>query len=319
MSTHAQEILEASGIDGTDAVFERITGGVSSSSYAAHLPGRGLIIKQALAQLDVAQEWTANPNRVVAEAEGLAWFNAITPNHVPAPIALVEQLHGLVLPMAPQPCPDMRTVILESPHDVDPQWPRLLGKILALWHAADYRPALGSALDDTSRLVDLRVNPFYLAMAQKWPEHAGAIEALAQELLSVKTTVVHGDFTPKNVLCLPGGDLWVVDTEVCHIGNPVIDTASMLAHLVIKALHYRTDPSTAKALSRARADFLGELSSVSTPASLHAHVGVFLAVRAQGRATVAYLDESTRHIVASMARALIEGAHLEEECEKWLT
>jgi hypothetical protein len=58
---------------------------------------------------------------------------------------------------------------------------------------------------------------------------------------------------------------------------------------------------------------------VSTPASLHAHVGVFLAVRAQGRATVAYLDESTRHIVASMARALIEGAHLEEECEKWLT
>lgn len=319
MSTHAREILQASGIDATEAVFERITGGVSSSTYAAHLPERGVIIKQALAQLDVAQEWTADPNRVVAEGEGLAWFNAITPNHVPAPIAVVEHLHGLVLPMAPQPSPDMRTVIIENPQDFNPRWASLLGKILAQWHAADYRPALGSALDDTSRLLDLRVNPFYLDMAQRWPEHASAIEALAKELLSVKTTVVHGDFTPKNVLCLPGGDLWVVDTEVSHIGNPVLDTASMLAHLVIKALHYRADSVTAHALTRARADFLGELSPSSTPAGLDAHVGVFLAVRVAGRATVPYLDESTRHIVASMARVLVEGAHLDQECEKWLT
>ncbi len=319
MSTSAQEILEASGIDSSEAVYDRITGGVSCSTYSASLPGRAVIIKQARAQLDVAEEWTANPNRVVAEAEGLSWFHQITPDHVPAPIAVVDHLHGLILPMAPQPSPDMRTVIVENNQDFNPQWPSLLGNILALWHAADYRPALGSALDDTSRLLDLRVNPFYLDMAQRWPEHAGAIEALAEELLSVKTTVVHGDFSPKNVLCLPGGNLWVVDTEVCHIGNPVIDTASMLAQLVIKALHHRTDSPTAHALTRARADFLGALSPLSTPASLDAHIGVFLAVRVAGLATVPYLSESTRQIVATMARALLDGAHLEGECQQWLT
>lgn len=319
MSTIAHEILEASGIDSSEAVFTRITGGVSSSTHAAHLPGRGVIIKQALAQLDVAQEWTANPNRVVAEAEGLAWFNRITPDHVPAPIAVVERLHSLVLPMAPQPSPDLRSVVLENPQDFKPEWPKILGKLLALWHAADHRPALGSSLDDTSRLLDLRVNPFYLDMAHTWPEHASAIEALAEELLSVRTAVVHGDFTPKNVLCLPEGNLWVVDTEVCHIGNPVIDTASMVAHLVLKALHYRNDSATAHALTCARADFLGELSASSTPPRLDAHVGVFLAVRVAGRAPVSYLNEPTRHIVSTMARALVEGAPLEEECQRWLT
>lgn len=319
MSTTAQEILEASGIDSSEAVFSHITGGVSSSTYAAHLPGRGVIIKQARAQLDVAQEWTADPHRVVAEAEGLTWFNRITPDHVPAPIAVVEDLHGLVLPMAPQPSPDLRSVLLDNPENFNPRWPSLLGTILASWHAADYRPALGGALDDTSRLMDLRVNPFYLDMAHRWPERAPALEALADELLSVRTTVVHGDFTPKNVLCVPGDDLWVIDTEVCHIGNPVIDTASMLAHLVLKALHYRANSDIAQALTRARADFLGELAESSTPPSTDRHVGVFLAVRVAGRATVPYLDETTRQIVAEMARALLDGADLEEECRQWLT
>lgn len=319
MSISAQEILDASGIDSSEAVFNRITGGVSSNTYAASLPGRGVVIKQARAQLDVAQEWTANPNRVLAEAEGLSWFHELTPDHVPSPIAVVEHLHGLVLPMAPQPSPDLRTVIVENPGDFDPRWPSLLGEILSVWHAADYRPALGSALDDTSRLLDLRIDPFYLDMAHRWPEHAGAIEALAEELLSVRTAVVHGDFTPKNVLCLPGGDLWVVDTEVCHIGNPVIDTASMLAQLVIKALHYRTDSPTAHALTRARGAFLGALAPLSTPSSLNAHIGVFLAVRVAGRSRVPYLDEPTRQIVATVAHALLDGAQLEEACQEWLT
>lgn len=319
MSTSSREILEAAGIDSSGAVLSRVAGGVSSSTYSAQLSGRAVIVKQALAQLDVAQEWKADPNRVVAEAEGLAWFNRISPDHVPAPIAVVERLHGLVLPMAPQPSPDLRSVLLEKPQDFNPQWPRLLGAMLALWHSTDYRSAQGGALDDTSRLMDLRVKPFYLDMARRWPEHAGVIEALAGELLSVRTTVVHGDFTPKNILCLPEGNLWVVDTEVCHIGNPVIDSASMLAHLVLKALHYRADSAMAHALNGARAEFVGELSGASIPPSLDGHIGLFLAVRVAGLAPAPYLDKSTVQIVTGLAHALLNGANLEEEYKQCLT
>lgn len=315
----AHEILDASGISRNDATFRRITGGVSSTTFAVDLPDGGLIIKQALAQLDVAEEWTANPDRVVAEAEGLTWFNRLTPHHVPQPISVVGHLYGLVLPMAPQPSPDLRTVLLETPDECDAGWPSLLGTILSTWHLADYQPALGTALDDTSRLIDLRINPFYLDIAGRWPEHSARIDELVHELLSVKTTVVHGDFTPKNVLCLPEGNLWVVDTEVAHIGNPVLDTASMLAHLILKGFLYRTDTDTATYLHLARHGFLDSLAPTSRPASLGAHIGLFLAVRVAGRAQVSYLDESSTHDIAGMARALLEGANLENECEKWLT
>lgn len=316
--TMAREILEASGIDSSHARFEQITGGVSSSTHAAHLPQGGVVIKQALEQLNVAEEWKANPTRVVAEAEGLTWFNALTPEYVPRPIAVVEPLFGLVLPMAPQPSPDMRTVLLDNPESFDPEWPVLLGEILALWHGADYRPALGTALDDTSRLIDLRINPFYLDIALKWPQHATRIRQLTEELLGVKSAVVHGDFTPKNVLCLPGGDIWIVDTEVCHIGNPVLDSASMFTHLILKGFHYRHDPDIAQVLRLARKQFLSALPPQSTPESLASHVGVFLAVRVVGRATVPYLSEATQLDVVSMAEALLSGANPEEECQKWL-
>lgn len=319
MFTSAHEILDASGIRRNDATFRRITGGVSSTTFAVDLPDGGLIIKQALAQLDVAEEWAASPDRVVAEAEGLTWFNRLTPHHVPQPISVVKHLYGLVLPMAPQPSPDLRTVLLETPDACDAGWPSLLGTILSTWHRADYQPALGSALEDTSRLVDLRINPFYLDIARRWSEHSSRIDELVHELLSVKTTVVHGDFTPKNVLCLPDGNLWVVDTEVAHIGNPVLDTASMVAHLILKGFRYRNDEDTATYLHRARHGFLDLLAPTSRPASLAAHIGLFLAVRVAGRAQVSYLDESSTQEIALMARALLEGANLEDECEKWLT
>lgn len=315
----AHDILDASGISRDDATFRRITGGVSSTTFAVDLPDGGLIIKQALAQLDVAEEWTASPDRVVAEAEGLTWFNRLTPHHVPQPISVVEHLYGLVLPMAPQPSPDLRTVLLETPDQCDARWPSLLGSILNTWHLADYQPALDSALDDTSRLVDLRINPFYLDIAGRWPEHSARIDELVHELLSVKTTVVHGDFTPKNVLCLPDGNLWVVDTEVAHIGNPVLDTASMVAHLILKSFLYRNDDDTSTYLHLARDRFLDALAPTSRPASLGAHIGLFLAVRVAGRAKVSYLDESSTRDIAVMAHGLLEGANLENECEEWLT
>lgn len=319
MFSSAHEILDASGISSSTVTFRQITGGVSSTTVAVDLPSGGLIIKQALAQLDVAEEWTANPDRVVAEAEGLAWFNRLTPHHVPQPISVVEHLHGLILPMAPQPSPDLRTVMLQSPKKCDSAWPSLLGEILSIWHRADYTPALGTALDDTSRLVDLRIDPFYRDIARRWPEHSERIEELVQELLSIKAAVVHGDFTPKNVLCLPDGNLWVVDTEVCHIGNPVLDTASMVTHLILKGFRYRADKDFATYLRLARHEFLEALAPTSRPASLGAHVGLFLAVRVAGRAQVSYLDDTSTHDIAVMARALLEDANLENECEKWLT
>jgi len=318
MSDNVTAILRASGLNPDHAKVRPITGGVSSETYAVSLPDGDVIVKQALAMLKVKEQWSADPGRIVAEGQGLEWFHSLTPDYVPRPLAVIEDLHGLVLPMAPQPCPDLRTVIIESPELFRPEWVDTLAHLLNIWHTADPGGARGTRLDDTTRLVELRIEPFYRNMASRWPEYEKAIVGLAEELLTARTAVVHGDFTPKNILCLPDGGLWVIDTEVCHIGNPVLDSASMLTHLVLKSFLYKSHERVKPLLAQARRQFLGALSPASAPKSLGAHVGLFLGVRVAGRAPVSYLSSESMKNVELMSRALLRGASLAEEEEKWL-
>jgi aminoglycoside phosphotransferase (APT) family kinase protein len=317
MFTEIEQTLLLAGLDSTDAEISPLTGGVSSETFSARLGSESFVVKQALAQLNVAEEWRADRGRVVAEGQALEWFHSLTPEYVPRPIAVVEQFYALVLPMATPPSPDLRRVLLDSPHDFKAEWANTLGKILRTWHLADPSPATGTALDDVLRLTDLRITPFYRDMAHRWPEHRATIETLIDELLSVKTAVVHGDFTPKNILCKPDGTLWIIDTEVSHIGNPVIDTASMLAHLILKSVLYSSELDVASALVSARATFLSGLPAPSVPPSLGAHVGLFMGVRLAGRAQVPYMSPGSHQIAEEVARALLEGARLEEVGAQW--
>jgi hypothetical protein len=307
-----EQILVAAGLDPKGASVTTLEGGISSETLAVQLPTGSYVVKRALSQLRVEEEWRADPERIFAEGEALEWFNDLTPEYAPRPLAAVEKSWALLLPMAPSPSPDLRRIILDSPLLFQEEAARTLGKILFEWHAADPGKALGSRLDDITRLTDLRVDPFYRDMAGRWASHQKVIYALAEELLEVRTAVVHGDFTPKNVLILPDGGLWVIDSEVSHIGNPVIDTAAMVAHLLLKQVLYRKDAHIHATLRRAQKAFLSELGPESCPSSLGGHVGLFMAVRVAGRAQVPYLSEELRSAASQIARDLLEGASLEE-------
>ena len=85
----------------------------------------------------------------------------------------------------------------------------------------------------------LRIDPFYRFVAAKNPAIESAIKALIAELEGDTTTIVHGDFSPKNMMVGKDDQVYVLDFEVTHVGNPVFDVAFLLAHLLCK--FYRTD------------------------------------------------------------------------------
>lgn len=308
-----REILESAGLHAPDAVVSPLTGGVSCETFAVALPDRELVVKRALPELKVAERWESDPSRIVAEAAGLDWFHAISAQHVPSPLAVVRELFGVVLPRAPQPSPDLRHVLLNDPLALRPDLGAQLGTLLATWHTADPVKARGGLLDEYDRLISLRVEPFYRDMAKRWPAYSEVIESAADELLNHSTAVVHGDFTPKNVLVLPQG-FWVIDTEVAHIGNPVLDTASMLAHLLLKRIHYREHHAAGLLLQNFQREFLNALSDSqgSVPPTLGYHIGIIMGVRVEGRAPVAYLSDSAKAVARDVAIALLEGQEVEE-------
>lgn len=296
------------------AEIEPLEGGVSSSTTLVRIPGRApIVVKQALARLDVEQDWFADPTRAIAEGHALQQLNALTPSYVPRPIAVITEPPTAVLPLAPQPSTDWRAILLEQPRSSDIDISATLREIATTWHTASIDALLGSDLDDVSRVTELRVDPFYRGLAVIWPHFEQTITRCVEQLLEERYALVHGDFTPKNVLVHADG-IWVIDTEVCHIGNPLLDLGSMTTHMMLKSLRHREQH--AETMAAIRDAFMAEAKD--SP-DLGLHVGVILGVRALGRSPAQYLTEAERITVASMADALLQGASLTDVEAQWLT
>ena len=114
------------------------------------------------------------------------------------------------------------------------------GELLATVHAATRdHPALAGRLADTTVFDELRVDPFYRAIARVHPEIAPQIEALIASMSRTDhRCFVHADFSPKNILVHSQG-LTLVDFETAHAGDPAFDLGFFLSHLSLKGLRGR--------------------------------------------------------------------------------
>src|SRR6202000_958848 len=84
----------------------------------------------------------------------------------------------------------------------------------------------GAALFDS-----LRLDPYYRHVAARRPEHAAALGQLIADCTGYRPArLVHGDFTPKNVLTTAGPPV-LLDWEVVHAGDPAFDLGMLSAHL----------------------------------------------------------------------------------------
>jgi 5-methylthioribose kinase len=145
----------------------------------------------------------------------------------------------------------------------------------------------------------LRLEPYYRYAAQQVPESAPFYEALMAETLALRLALVHGDYSPKNIL-VHAHTLVLIDHEVAHVGDPAFDVGFALTHLLSKA-HAR--PSHRDALVAAAARFWERyddgLADVPWrgPAlearSVRHTLGCLLA-RVSGRSPLEYLDADAR-------------------------
>ena len=102
--------------------------------------------------------------------------------------------------------------------------------------AGPYSIGLGSEnLDEVAptfanrnSLESLRLEPYYLYTAGQVPPAADLLLALTDETRATRLTLVHGDYSPKNVL-LRKQRLILVDHEVMHFGDPALDVGFALS------------------------------------------------------------------------------------------
>lgn len=277
-----------------------LAGGVSNRTVLVkRANGTAWVIKQALERLRVKDEWLADPRRVHREALGLRWLARLAPpGHLPAFVFEDEDQHLLAMEAVPQPHANWKTVLLAG--GLDPAHARAFGTLLGTIHrrghdrAVETRPVFA----DRSFFETLRLDPYYRVAAARQPAAAPFYERLIADTLAVRLTVVHGDYSPKNVL-VHAGRLILLDHEVIHFGDPAFDLGFALTHLLSKAHHLAAQRGgfleAAGAFWTSYREASGELTAtpdLESRAVRHT-LGCLLA-RVDGRSPLEYLIEPER-------------------------
>jgi tRNA A-37 threonylcarbamoyl transferase component Bud32 len=288
-----------------------LQGGVSNKTVLVErVDGDAWVLKQALAKLRVQVDWFSPVERVHREALGLRWLERIAPPGTTTPLIFENFQHHLIAMAAvPQPHENWKQMLLRGevvPDQVD-QFATLLGTIHR--EGALRRDELEPVFGDRGFFESLRLEPYFGFTASEVPEARQFLLDLIDETRAHVETLVHGDYSPKNIL-VHNGRLVLLDHEVIHFGDPTFDLGFSLTHFLSKA-HRLPDfreafaEATLRYWERYRAIVASEPWADDLEGrAVRKTLGVLLA-RVRGRSPLEYLDQTERDRQAAVVIALM--------------
>lgn len=215
---------------------EILKGGVSNRVVRVHRStGESWVVKQALPKLRVAVDWYSSPDRIRREGLALRWLKALD---VPVPELRFEDADNYLLAMdaVPEPNENWKQVLLSG--RVDRAHVRSFSQMLIAIHANSFRrrAQLQAMFGDSTYFESLRIEPYYSYTALQVPQATTFITRVIEVTRANQVCLVHGDYSPKNVL-VHAGELILLDHEVAHWGDPAFDLGFAMTHLLSKANH----------------------------------------------------------------------------------
>ena len=289
-----------------DLRVESLRGGVSADVFVVTFGARRLVVKQPLLRLRVAQKWLASPTRARVEAEAIAFAGKIRPHNVPEIVDIDDERNVIVMTAAPPDMDNWKVRLLAG--DIDPTIAGSLGTALADWHSESaIDPAILGRFADRTNFVELRISPFLQRVAEVHPDLETEIDAVIGRMAERSVCLVHGDFSPKNVL-VDDRSFWVIDWEIAHIGDPTFDLAFLVSHLACKAIHRPRDAARHRACAETFLATYADRSQVAVDQDgLVRLVGALVLARADGKSPADYFDAGERASARALGRRVLEG------------
>jgi aminoglycoside phosphotransferase (APT) family kinase protein len=212
-----------------------LAGGVSSSIYRADLPSGVVCVKRALSRLKVAAEWHAPVERSRYEAEWMRVAADLAPGSVPRLLGEAPLHRAFAMEfLPPDRFPVWKTELRDGRATAADA--RAIGRALGRIHrgTAD-QPTIAARFATAAIFEAIRIEPYLLATAAVHGDLAPRLDGLAASVRAHERVLVHGDFSPKNILLGPEGPV-VLDAECAWFGDPAFDLAFVLNHLMLKAV-----------------------------------------------------------------------------------
>ena len=323
-ATNAVDYLLSQGlisaVQAKSASARELGGGVSNIVVRVDFAGQpgGIVIKQSLPRLRVQQEWLADQARIHREAAALRYLEDVLPR--PSLPAVVHDDPGnflFAMTAAPEDARTWKDDLLSG--RVDTRVSEEVGRLLGAIHqqsaiAAGAIPPDLQEFADQRCFVQLRIDPYHRATAQVHTDLTEAIEGEARAMLDRRLCVVHGDYSPKNVIVSHSDGeptAFLLDFEVVHLGNPVFDLAFMLNHLTLKAIHR---PDLADRFNAASAAFWAAYCSSAPSFATDAtqlegaavrQMAVLLLARIDGKSPAEYITTDPQKSIARRLSRMI--------------
>lgn len=294
---------------GEVAVIEPLTGGVSSDIALVSVGSRRFCIKRALAKLKVAADWRAPVERNRSEVEWLKVAASVKADCVPD--VLADRSADGWFAMAyldPATHPVWKAQLRDGIIDVE--FAAAVGRGIGRIHAATAgRADLAQRFATDHIFYPIRLEAYLVATANQHPDVAAALHQLVKTTQSTRLALVHGDVSPKNILCRQtdgAAQPVFLDAECAWYGDPAFDFAFVLNHLLLKCLWRPQHAAQYLACFDALYDDYINQVTWETGYSIDARtakllVGLMLA-RVDGKSPVEYVtDEAQKNLVREFA------------------
>jgi aminoglycoside phosphotransferase (APT) family kinase protein len=203
--------------------------------------------------------------------------------------------------------PVWKSLLLQG--HIEPAFARNVGACLGQIHRyTAAQPELAEKFKSDVEFYSLRLEPYLLATAKQHPALASRLQSICNQTAHTRKALVHGDISPKNILCGPDGPVFL-DAECAWYGDPAFDLAFCLNHLLLKAVLM---PQHASVLAQSYQQLVsGYLPAVNWENASEFEertaqlLPALLLARVDGKSPVEYLTEPTKHTV--VRRVAVQG------------
>ncbi|HTV55096.1 MAG TPA: aminoglycoside phosphotransferase family protein [Terriglobia bacterium] len=291
---------------------QELGGGVSNIVLLVQFkarPQQRWVVKQSLAKLRVEDDWRSERDRIVREAEAIEMLrDSLGPHSLPEIVDVDRTSYVYVMTAAPCGSETWKSLLLRGA--VDALIARTAGDLLGKLITAGRRmPTLRHRFEDRTIFDQLRIDPYYRTTAARHPELRSIYDELIRDSWQIRDSIVHGDYSPKNML-VKDGRVCLIDFEVVHWGDPAFDAAFLLNHLFLKAcyrpcykaLYFGAIREFWHSLWEAAHNQCGEGFERMTMR----HLGALMMARIDGKSPVEYITaDSTKQQVRDLAERIL--------------
>lgn len=281
-------------------------GGVASDIRVVDTVRGKIVVKEALPELKVDAYWPSDPARSLVEAHALQTIAGLLgEGAVPKVLWIDAERHRFGMQLVEPRLRNWKADLLAG--RIDLATAARAGQLLGQMHGRSSRePDLAARFANQQFFEELRIRPYFQRVAERNPALAPAIQLSIDGMRqSSEKALVHGDFSPKNMLA-DGGDVVLLDCEVAHWGDPRFDLAFCLSHLSLKAMRRGADAARFAEVAEALLAAYREEGLPVIDVALVRLVGGLILARLEGDSPVDYLKDFDTAGAKRAASAMIE-------------